>query len=67
MNALPLKNQMKNVFRGNQIFTKFYLIMNIVYCNKAMWNGLHLIFYHIKFFGWKGSEISHFQSQQHSS
>ena len=25
MNALPLKNQMKNVFRGNQIFTKFYL------------------------------------------
>ena len=27
MNALPLKNQMKNVYRGNQIFTKFYLPM----------------------------------------
>ena len=27
MNALPVKNQIKNVFRGNQIFTKFYLIM----------------------------------------
>ena len=25
MNALPVKNQMKNVFRGNQMFTKFYL------------------------------------------
>ena len=29
MNALPLKNQMKNVFRGNQIFTKFYLLIFI--------------------------------------
>ena len=32
MNALPLKNQMKNVFRGNQIFTKFYLHMLHVTC-----------------------------------
>ena len=40
MNALPVKNQMKNVFRENQSFTKFYLGMPTAHQGKVKSNEM---------------------------
>ena len=39
-NALPVKNQMKNVFRENQSFTKFYLGMPTAHQGKVKSNEM---------------------------